>query len=124
MMRLPARAGVAPLLLAQAGCAVVHVHAPGKDDVEVTRGFGVLSVQAKPGAGAVVVDSVALGLVDGFDGVSLGYRSLTGAVIARDSCHLVVWVKTEHELKTLQQVLQDRTDVCAVRPVHSTGRTP
>jgi hypothetical protein len=124
MRRLATRACVLALLAPLAACAIVHVHAPGKDDVQVTRGFGMVSVQAKPGAGAVVVDSVAFGVVDGFDGLSLGYRSVTGAVVARGSCQLVVWVKSDGELKELKELLQDRTDVCAVRPVYSTGGTP
>jgi hypothetical protein len=118
-MSLSARISAGGLILALAGCAVVNVQTAGKDDVEITRGLGIVSVQVKPGAGAVVVESVSLGLINSADGFSLGYRAASTAAVARDSCRLIVWVSTYGQLKELNELLQDRTDVCVVRTHYS-----
>lgn len=114
-MRPSARSAPALLLLLLAGCTVVNVHTAAKDGIEVTRGLGIVSLQVKPGAGAVLVDSVGFGVINGPDGVALGYRAATTVVLAHDSCRLLVWVNTEGELKELKDLLQ-REDICVVRP--------
>jgi len=103
-------------MLAAGGCAVVHVQTPGKDGVEVKQGFGIVSVEIKPGAGATLVESTTFGASNGFQGFALGYQSATVAAIAGDQCRLVLWIKTDEELKELNQLLRERTDVCVVRP--------
>jgi len=103
-------------MLALAGCAVVRIQAAGKDDVEVKQRFGIVSVDIKPGAGATLVESTSLGAINGFEGFTLGYHSATVAALAGERCQLVVWIKTGEELKELDQLLRDRTDVCVVRP--------
>ena len=103
------------LVLLLTGCAVVKVHTSGKDDVEVKQGFGVVSLQINPSAGAVVVESRSFGMINGADGFSLGYRAATMAAVARDSCRLLVWVDTPGQLAELKGLLQDRADICVVR---------
>jgi hypothetical protein len=118
-MSLCARLSCTGLIAALAGCAVVNVQTAGKDDVEITRGLGIVSVQVKPGAGAVIVESVSLGMINGADGFSLGYQAASTAAVARDSCRLIVWVNAYGQLKELSDLLQDRTDVCVVRTDYS-----
>jgi hypothetical protein len=94
----------------------VNVHTASKDDIEVRRGLGIVSLQVAPRAGAVVVDSVGFGAMHGPDGFALGYRAATTAALPRDGCRLLVWVKTEGELAELKGLLQERADICVVRP--------
>ena len=112
------------LALALAGCTVVRVQVSGRDEVEVKQGMGVVSVQVKPGAGAVVVDSTAFGAINGPEGFTLGYYAGTVAAIERGGCHLVVWVSSGEQLGELKELLQDRADVCAVRPQYAKRETP
>jgi hypothetical protein len=67
-----------------------------------------------------MVDSVGFGAIHGFDGLSLGYHAASTAAVARDSCRLLVWVRTDEQLKELKELLENRTDVCAVRPEYRT----
>jgi hypothetical protein len=105
--------------LALAGCAVVRIQTTGKDDVEVKQRFGIVSVEIKPGAGATLVESTSLGAINGVQGFALGYHSAQLAALAGERCQLVVWIKTGEELKQLDELLRDRTDVCVVRPDES-----
>jgi hypothetical protein len=118
------RIAVLLFALALAGCTVVRVQASGKGEVEVRQGVGIVSIQILPGAGAVVVDSTSFGAINGPEGFTLGYHSATTAAIKRDGCHLVVWIHTGEQLKELKELLQDRTDVCAVRPQYTKREMP
>jgi len=111
-------------MLALAGCAVVRIQTAGKDDVEVKRRFGIVSVEIKPGAGATLVESTSLGAINGFEGFTLGYRSATVAALAGERCQLVVWINTGEQLQELDQLLRDRTDVCVVRPEETVKGKP
>lgn len=102
--------------LGSGGCAVVRIQTADKDDVEVKRGFGIVSVKIKPGAGATVVESTSIGAINGFEGFALGYHDSTVAAFASDGCQLIVWIKTNEQLKELDELLSDRTGVCVVRP--------
>ena len=109
-------AGLA-LVEALASCAVIHIQTSGKDDVEVKQGVGIVSVNVKPEAGAVLVDSTSFGAINGFDGFSIGFHSATVAALAGDRCQLVLWIKTEDQLNELNQLLRDQTGVCVLRHV-------
>ena len=115
---------VALMAIGPLSCAVVRVQTASKEDVEVTKGLGFVSVQVKPGAGTVLVDSTSFGAVTGFDGFALGYHRASFAVIAGDRCQLVLWIRTNEQLKELNELLRDRTDVCVVRPEPLTGENP
>jgi hypothetical protein len=110
--------------LGLAGCAVVRIQTADKDDVEVKRGFGLVSVKIKPGAGATVFESTTFGAINGVEGFALGYHDATVAALALEHCQLVLWIKTKEQLKELDELLRDRTDVCVVRPDQITRRKP
>lgn len=114
---------VTPLLcLLLAGCAVVRIEAPDRRSVEVTHGFGLVSVNLRPGSGAVIVDSTSFGAMKDHEGYSLGYRTATAASVAGDRCQLVIWIKSDEELKYLADFLRQHQDVCHVQSAGLTGR--
>jgi hypothetical protein len=104
------------------GCARVVVQVPTRDDVEITTRFGIVSVEIKPGVGAVLVDSTSLGAVNSLEGFVLGYHNASIASVAGDRCQLVVWIKTNEQLQELRALLRERTDVCVAGPHASGGR--
>lgn len=110
--------------LALGGCAVVRIQTAGKDDVEVKRGFGIVSVAIKPSARATVIESVSLGVIKGLEGFAVGYHSATIAAFAGDSCQLILWIKTNEQLQQLNELLRDRTGVCVVQPDQLTREKP
>jgi hypothetical protein len=110
--------------LGLSGCAVVRIQTADKDDVEVKRGVGLVSVNIKPGAVATVVESTSFGAISGYEGFALGYHDATVAAFASDGCQLILWIKTNEELRELDELLRDRTDVCVVRPEPMTRRKP
>jgi len=98
------------------GCTVIAVHAPSKDDVEIKTRFGIVSVEIKPGAGAVMVESTSLGAINSFEGLAVGYHNTSIAAVAGGRCQLVLWIRTNEQLQELNSLLRDRTDVCVVAP--------
>lgn len=111
-------------MLGSGGCAVVRIQAAGKDDIEVKRSIGIVSVEIKPGASATVVESTTLGAINGVEGFALGYHDATVAAFAGESCQLILWIKTNEQLQQLDELLRDRTDICVVRPDSMTRRKP
>jgi hypothetical protein len=99
-----------------AGCAVVSVQTASKEDVEVTRGFGIVSLQVKPGAATVLVDSTTLGAISAVDGIAVGFHRANFAAIAGDRCQLVLWIKTRDQMDELDSLLRGRKDVCVLGP--------
>jgi hypothetical protein len=63
-----------------------------------------------------VVESTSIGAINGFEGFALGYHDATVAAFASDDCQLILWIKTNGQLKELDELLGDRTGVCVVRP--------
>jgi hypothetical protein len=108
-------AGAMIATLAVGGCSIVRIQVASKDDVEVKRGFGMVSVTVKPTAKATVVESTSFGVINGFEGFALGYHSATVAAFGGESCQLILWIKTNDQLQQLNELLRDRTDVCVVR---------
>lgn len=113
---LPAFACVAGMVVGLASCSVVRIQTAGKDDVEVKRSFGIVSVEIRPGAGATVIDSTSFGAINGFEGFTLGYHSATVAAISGKHCQLIVWINTGEQLTQLNDLLRDQTNVCAFQP--------
>jgi hypothetical protein len=99
-------------VLGAAGCAVVTIHAASRDDVEVASRFGVVSVQLKPGAGPVLVESTSFGVDNSFDGFVVGYRSASLAAMPPESCRIVLWVRGVEDVKQLNSLLGGSTDIC------------
>jgi hypothetical protein len=106
------------------GCAMVMVQAPSRDDVEVTTRFGIVSVEIRPGAGAVLVESTTVGAVNSFEGFALGYHNANIAAVAGGRCQMVLWIRTNEQLQELNALLREGTDVCVVRTEASRGGKP
>lgn len=102
--------------LGLAGCAVVRIQAAGSDGVQVKQRFGIVSVEITPGAHATLVESTSLGAFRGFEGFALGYHNASLLALAGDRCQLVLWIRTDEQLRELNQFLRDRTGVCVVHP--------
>lgn len=98
--------------LAAAGCAVVTIHAASRSDVEVSTHFGIVSVQLKPAAGPVLVESTSFGASNDVDGFSVGYRSASLATWPAGGCRIVLWVRNRDDVKHLSALLGGSTDVC------------
>lgn len=125
IFRLIGRTALAVAIGAGAwGCARVMVQAPSRDDVEVTTRFGIVSVEIKPGMGAVLVESTSLGAVNSFEGLALGYHNASIAAVAEGRCQLILWIRTNEQLQELNALLRERTDVCLVRPGATRGGKP
>lgn len=98
------------------GCAVVNVHSSSNGDVEVTRGFGIVSVAVSPKAGAVIVESSGFGAMRSAEGSVLGYRSSTLAALPPEGCRLVIWIQTDEQLRELDSLVRAHgADLCVVR---------
>jgi hypothetical protein len=105
-------------------CAVIRIQSSSNEDVEVKTRFGIVSVELRPGAGTVLIDSRSFGAINAVDGFSVGYHSASFAAIARDGCHIVLWIRTDEQLKELNGLLRDRTDICVLSPESSKGGKP
>jgi len=98
------------------GCAVITIHVPSKDDVEIRSHLGIVSVEIKPEAKAVILESTSLGAINSFEGFAVGYHNTSIAAVADGRCQLVVWIKSNEELEELKSLLSERkTDLCVVR---------
>lgn len=106
------------------GCAVLHIQTTNKDDVEVKRGVGIVSVAVTPSRGPTVIESKTLGVINGLEGFSVGYHSATVAVFSDQNCQLILWIKTNEQLQQLNELLNDRTDICVVNPNQPTREKP
>lgn len=116
-------AGV-PAALSLCACTVVHIQGPSKDDVVVYREFGIVNVDLKPGARSVVVNSRSFGVINALEGFTVGYHSAAYAALAPDDCRIVLWIRSDEQLKELNQFLSDRSNVCVVQATPSKGGTP
>lgn len=125
IFRSIARAALAVVIgVGAGGCARVMVQVPSRDDVEVTTRFGIVSVEIKPGMGAVLVESTSVGAVNSFEGLAVGYHSASIAAVAEGRCQLILWIRTNEQLQELNALLRERTDVCLVRPGATRGVIP
>ena len=106
------------------GCTVIRIQSPSIDDVEVKTRFGIASVELRPRAGTVLVDSKTLGAINAADGFSVGYHSASIATIARGECQIILWIRTDEQLKELNGLLRDRTDICVLSPESTKGERP
>ena len=113
----------AAAVLGAAGCAVVTIHAASRDDVEVDSRFGIVSVQIRPRAGPVIVESTSFGAGNSFDGFSVGYRSASLAALPADDCRIVLWVRNVDDLDHLNALLGAHTDVCVAGAAGAKGAT-
>jgi hypothetical protein len=111
-------------VLAAGGCTVVHIQGATKDDVAVYTKFGIVNVELKPGARSVVVDSSGFGAINALDGFTLGYQRSTYAALAPDDCRIVLWIRSDEQLKELNKFLSDRSNVCVVHATQTKGETP
>lgn len=116
-------AGV-PAALSLGACAVVHIQGPSKDDVAVYRKFGIVNVDLKPGARSVVVNSSSFGVINALEGFAVGYHSAAYAALSPGDCRIVLWIRGDEQLKELDQLLGDRSNVCVIQPTPSKGETP
>lgn len=96
------------------GCVVVKVQTELKGEVEVTTHFGVVSMELKPAAGAILAEATGFGLIKGVEGFVLGYHSANVSAIAGDRCQLVLWIMSNEQLQELDMLLRDRKDLCVV----------
>lgn len=107
------------LLWTTSGCAVVHVHdKTGK--TEVTRGIGVITIDAPQGADGYVLslDGIGAFAVDG--SFSLGYVDLRMAAI-EPSCHVLFWIENEAQANNIKVLLDDMDGVCFLQKTPDTN---
>lgn len=97
------------------GCTVVRIQEASSGKVEVERHFGVLSVGLKPESDAVI-ESTTVGFVNTYDGMAIGFHSATVAALGAAKCRVVLWIRTDAQLKELQDLLRERADVCVFNP--------
>ncbi len=82
--------------------------------VSINHYTGFLGVELEPKSGAQVVDVEGIGIVGLQGGYSVGYHHAQLTALPHDGCRLVLWVKTDQELRTLNDLLKDRSDICAI----------
>lgn len=113
-----------PAALGLCACTMVHIQGPTPNDVAVYRKFGIVNVELKPGARSVVVDTSSFGLISGPEGIAVGYHGATYAALSPDDCRIVLWIRSDEQIKELDQLLGDRSNVCVIQPTPSKGETP
>ena len=96
------------------GCTVVRIQTAGTKDVEVKQHFGIVTIEAKPGAETILVDSTTFGVINSFDGFAVGYHDASMAFMSGNRCQMVIWLKTGEQLAELDKILRDHTGVCVV----------
>lgn len=111
----PLRIAAAGVAIGLASCSVVNVRTASMDDIRVTRGFGFVSLQVKPSAGTVLVTSTTLGIVRTIDGLALGFHWADYAAIPPSGCQVVLWIRSNEQLKMLDELLRNHESVCVVR---------
>lgn len=109
------RLALALLALTLCGCSVVNIQVASRDEVEVTRGVGIVNVQLSPKTRAVVAESTTFGMINSLNGFAAGYHNAMMAASGEGHCGIVLWIRTNDDLIQLQQLLKDRSDVCITR---------
>lgn len=93
-------------------CTTVSVRS-APDEVRVERHFGVAQVSLAPSTDAVVAEVRSWGISSLPLGFTAGYaRQSIAALPAR--CRLVLWVENDAQLSTVDALLGDVKDVCAI----------
>jgi hypothetical protein len=102
-------------LLGLQACTVVHIEDARSGKVEVERHFGILSLELRPGTEAIV-ESTSFGLVNTYGGMAIGYHSASLATLGPGTCRVVLWIRSDEQLKELRELLRERADVCVSNP--------
>ena len=98
-------------LFALAGCATVHIE--GDDgEVRVERHFGLLSVRLQPQRRSLLAETTALGVVNAWDGFTLGYYDASLVALSGNDCRIVLWAQSLGQVSELRRLLDGRGDVC------------
>ena len=105
---------VLAVALATGACTTVRIQGPTKDEYEVKQRFGIVTVELKPSARAVVVDSTGIGVINALEGLTVGYHNSSYAVLPGGDCRIVLWIRTDEQLKELNQLLRERADICVL----------
>lgn len=100
--------------LATGACTTIRIEAQSKDDVEISARFGIVKLELRPGGQGVVVDSSSFGAINTFDGFALGYHRALYAALGPEDCRVVLWIQTGEQLKELDQLLRNHSQVCVV----------
>ena len=104
------------------GCALVKMKVASKEDVSVVTRFGIVSLVIKPDARAVIAESTSFGIVNGLTGIAVGYHNTSFAALGDNRCQIVLWIRADDELRELNSLLRDRTDVCVVPSNHQRAK--
>lgn len=113
----PAMPAALALLAVLSGCAQVTIRSGDGTVVESSR-LGILSLETKPGTTAQLVDLRGVGVVSQNGGVTLGYLASRHALLPTTDCRIVIWVDegAVEQPRALQDLLANRSDICAVGP--------
>lgn len=95
-------------------CTTIRIEAQSKDDVEISTRFGIVNLELKPGGQSVVVDSSSFGAIKTFDGFTVGYHRALYAALGLNDCRVVLWIQTGEQLKELDQLLRNHSQICVV----------
>lgn len=103
---------------------MVNIQVASRDEVEVTRGVGMINVQLSPKTRAVVAESTTLGVINSFDGFAAGYHAATVAAMGEGHCGMVLWIRTNEDIAQLKGLLKERSNVCIARSTTSNKDMP
>ena len=96
-------------------CTLISVD--GAESVKIAAP-GVIMIVPAPGVEAVTYRLEGIGLVPGFDGATLGYRSEEAAFIYDpDSCRIIILELPNDDASVpfRRDLLSERKDICAVK---------
>ena len=78
------------------------------------RHVGFLSLDLPPDANGHLLEAEGFGLLQTPEAFIAGYHSVSLLTIS-DSCHVILWIESEEQLKLLDELLRDHKDICAVK---------
>ena len=96
--------------VALAACTTVTVEERG-GATRLSRHAGFLSIEVAPSSQGVAVSSMGLGLVRTPTGIVLGFNTVRMLALG-EGCRVVLWVENEEQLRLLEELLGDLSNVC------------
>ncbi len=96
-----------------AGCSSVYIQ-KGDGSVEITRHFGIVSIELSPSTAAQLVEGRGIGLIRTSDGIVIGYHA-TSVLAMPETCRLVVWANSPDQIEALARLVPDFNSICVAR---------
>jgi len=107
--------GLAAALFLLSACTTVNIHSPD-GTITVTRGFGMVRIEAAPGTGPVTIDTKGVGIFSFFGGFYAGWTSARFTILPFDDCRIMIFNNASPEAWAEVFGKIDAANICFEEP--------